>query len=263
MIHLDNVSFSYTPQEGAILKDISIQIAPGSHVVITGPDGAGKTTLAKLIRGLLEPTSGSVARPGNPTAEIGYLGGDPRDSFVGVSVREDIVFGLENLGLPLPEMQERLRAAVEAVGLDSIETRLIERLSGGEQQKTALAGVLALGVSVLVLDEALNMLDRRARRGIRSLLDDLRNERTITVVEITNNPEEILSAPRIILLSAGKTAFDGSPEAFLRSAAGLRWAGMTEGVGALAAGLFERGVLSRAPASVGDLADILIKKINK
>ena len=263
MIRLENLSFSYTPQDRAILHDLSLEIPPASHVVITGPDRAGKTTFAKLIKGLLEPTSGSISRPPNSETEIGYLGGDPLDSLVGISVEEDIAFGLENLGLSQLEMKERLRKALRSIGLDSIRTRLIESLSGGEQQKVALAGMLAMGVTILVLDEALNMLDRSARCAIRSLLAELRREREMTVIEITNNLQDVLSVRRIILLTSGSVAFDGPPEAFLQSPTGIRWASMTEGMGALTARLTTQGVLSRAPTTMRDIAEILINIINK
>ncbi len=263
MIRLKNLSFSYTPQNGAILRDISLEIGPASHVVITGPDRAGKTTLAKLIKGLLEPTSGCVSRPPNSATEIGYLGGDPRDSLVGISVEEDIAFGLENLGLSEPEMEERLCQAVRSIGLDSIRRRLIESLSGGEQQKVALAGMLAMGVTILVLDEALNMLDKSARRAIRSLLADLRAKREMTVIEITNNLEDVLSAQRIILLTSGSVAFDGPPEAFLRSPTGIHWTSMAEGMGALATMLTARGVLAWIPRTTREISVFLLNSINK
>ncbi|MEJ2716806.1 MAG: ATP-binding cassette domain-containing protein [Deltaproteobacteria bacterium] len=249
MIHLENVSFSYHPGAPPVFTDLDLEIELLSSLVIAGADASGKTTLAKLIKGMLQPDSGTITSPGDLVFDAGYVGGDPYDSLVGVSVEEDVVFGLENLGLPAPEMRERLAQALEWTGLTGMEKRLTHTLSGGEQQKLALAGMLAAGARVLIIDEAFAMLDRPSRLSIRSLLASLRRDPGLTLIEVTNDLEDSVAADRMIFLSEGSILFDGVPMDFLASPLGRRWSGMAGGLGALVGALFERGIL---PEPFGD-----------
>jgi energy-coupling factor transport system ATP-binding protein len=266
MIQLEEVWFSYSSLRPPVLRAFNLKIESFSWVAITGPDGSGKTTLGKLIKGLLKPDSGSIAvaplQPGT-AATVGYLGGDPYDSLVGLTVEEDIVFGMENLGLSPAEMRVRLEHTLGWSGLVGMEQRLVNRLSGGEQQKVALAGMLAMGARILILDEALGMLDRSARFAIRSLLAALRHDPGLTIIETTHNLEEILSTDRVLFMSDGTLQFNGSPEEFLESPLGRNWASMTGGLAALRAELYSRGVISATQACSSDLRNSLINIINK
>ncbi len=246
MITLVDVSYSYPPGNQLVLRNVSLRIEPCSSVAIMGPAAAGKTTLAKLIKGMIQPTSGQVIVNGDPRLQVGYVGGDPGDSLVGVSVEEDVAFGLENARLPVEEIRERVRRALTWTGLLGMERRLTHALSGGEQQKVALAGWLALGCRVLIIDEALSMLDRHNRNAVRRVLRELRPRAGVAIIEVTNSVEDALFADRVVFLSAGSIRFDGQPRAFVIDPQVAAWANPSEGLSGLAAELFRRG-------AVGDL----------
>jgi energy-coupling factor transport system ATP-binding protein len=229
MISLDKVCFSYSASGKPVFRGLSLEIEKGSWIVMAGPDGSGKTTLCKLVKGLLKPTSGSLTFDNSRGQDgVGYLGGDPYDSLVGISVAEDVIFGLENLNLSQPEMETRFKRALRWTGLSGMEERLVHTLSGGEQQKLALAGALAEGSDVLVIDEALNMLDKAARRMTLDLIDSLRKDRGLTILEAASacfQPR----ADRIIFLLGGEIVSDSSPDAFAASELGSRWVGLMGG----------------------------------
>jgi energy-coupling factor transport system ATP-binding protein len=237
MVSLETVSFCYPNSEQPVFSNLSLTVKKGSWVVLVGPDGSGKTTLCKLVKGLLQPTSGSIAFSDcRGQGSVGYLGGDPYDSLVGISVAEDVIFGLENLNLSQHEMKRRLEEALRRTGLSGMEERLVHTLSGGEQQKLALAGALAEGIDVLVIDEAFNMLDKVARNATRDLLSMLRKERMLTIVEAASCHFES-EADRIIFLSDGKIVSDSTVDAFVSSELGSRWLRLTGGIQALRRGL--------------------------
>ncbi len=266
MIRLQNVSFSYSRHRQNVFDNLSLHIEPLSWVAVTGPDGSGKTTLGKLVKGLLLPDSGSIIFDKSSVQagdEVGYVGGDPEDFAVGMTVEEDVVFGMENMGLQPKEMEERLQDALMRTGLDCMGRRLVHTLSGGEQQKLALAGVLAMGVKVLIIDDAFAMLDKPVRRSVRSLIESLRKDPGLTIIEMTGRVEDVSSADRVIFLSRGSIEFDGIPSEFFSSRLGIHWSSMNFGLQALQCALQEQGLLTadRSEQS-GELAE-LIKYIKK
>ncbi len=227
MIRLENVSFTYPPQNRPLFHQLYLHIDESSWVALTGPEGAGKTTLGKLIHGMLKPDHGSVsvAALGSAPGHVGYLGGDPYDCLVGISVEEEIIFGLENLAVPRDEMSRRLEAVLRWTGLEGMEHRLTHTLSGGEQQKLAVASMLAMQCRVLILDEAMTMLDRPTRTSIRSLIKELATARSLTILEITNSLEDCLTTDRILFADRGVIEFDGIPADFARTPSGSEWFG--------------------------------------
>lgn len=246
MILLDNMSFAYPPGNHQLFRNLSLTIKPSSWVALTGPDGGGKTSLGKLIKGLLQPDSGTVTfqgfRENDVRRSVGYLGGDPYDSMVGLSVVEDIAFGLENQALPRSEMKTRIDNALVWVGLCGMERRLVHTLSGGEQQKVALAGVLASGAETLILDDALSMTDRPTRTGLRLLIEQLRSQLKLTIIESTDHVEDILTTDRVLFLSHGSILFDGDPQSFAASRLGGDWVSIRAGLSALRVEFEKRGV---------------------
>ncbi|HMK33575.1 MAG TPA: ABC transporter ATP-binding protein [Desulfomonilaceae bacterium] len=221
MLSVENVSFAYGAHEKPVFRGLNLTVSKGSWVLITGLDGSGKTTLCKLLKGLLQPLSGTIRYDFSGQELIGYLGGDPYDSLVGISVAEDVIFGLENLGLSQKEMEKRLEQALRWTGLSGMEERLVHTLSGGEQQKLALAGALAMGAVVVILDEALNMVDRSSRSGIRRLLEHLRRVHDLTIIEAGHQFHHLMD--RIIFLADRDVFVDGSPELFRSSQMGGKW----------------------------------------
>jgi energy-coupling factor transport system ATP-binding protein len=245
MILIQTLSFSYAPNWPPVLLDLNLEIRPHSWVTISGPDGSGKSTLGKLIKGLLRSDSGSIIfdpRFLKGHEEVGYLGGDPYDALVGVTVEDDVAFGLENLGMEPGLIGQRLEEALKRTGLDQYRARLVDTLSGGEQQRVALAGILASGMKVLILDECLAMLDRPVRKSIRSLLRSLQINPGLTILQISNDWEDILAADRVLYLSFGRLMLDVPPLAFLSSGTGKVWGELSGGTAALRRRLLDRGV---------------------
>lgn len=264
-IHIKNLSFAYSSCHKPIIAGMELSIQNGSWVALIGPDRAGKTTLGKLVTGLLKPDSGRILLDyvDSPTAvDIGYVGGDPYDSIVGASVEEDIVFGLENLQLPSDQIRERLDLAIGWTGLAGKEKRLTHGLSGGEQQRLALAGILAMGARALVLDEALGMLDKASRTAIRSLLSILRSELGLTILEITQDLQDALQCDRILFLAEGSIRFDGPPLDFVSSPLGSNWLGIASGLIGLRGALARAGVDTKGLSLRAYINDVLGLNIN-
>jgi energy-coupling factor transport system ATP-binding protein len=217
-VSCDNLVFSYPGSELPALAGVSLELRAGEYVGVVGPNGGGKSTLLRLINGLLRTDSGSVRVGGlDPASEpylvrrrVGMLFQNPENGLVAPFVEDDVAFGLENLGVERTEMRERVREAIRAVGLEGYERREPHTLSGGEKQRVALAGLLALDPEVLLLDEPTSMLDAAGRTEVLERLEALRGSRT--VVHVTHHLDELLDADRVLVLNAGKLVADVSPE---------------------------------------------------
>jgi biotin transport system ATP-binding protein len=200
----------------AVLEGLSLRISDGEFVVVAGPNGSGKTTLVRHFNGLLEPDSGLVSVNGEPVLEdpvgartaVGMVFQNPRDCFVAATVGADVAFGPENLGLPHEEIDRRVSDALSAVEMaDHRETR-IDRLSGGQQARVAIAGALAMEPDHLVLDEPFAGLDESARRSMLRRLAAL-SERGTSVVVVTHDLRDLDDlAERVVVLSAGRIALE-------------------------------------------------------
>lgn len=196
---------------------MSFAVRHGEYVGIVGPNGGGKSTLVRLLNGLLIAGEGRVRVAGfDPAVEpfevrkkLGMLFQNPENGLVAPFVEDDVAFGLENLGVSRGEMQIRVAEAIRAVGLSGYERREPHTLSGGEKQRVALAGVLAVGPEILVLDEPTSMLDEKGREEVLERIHALRGERTI--LHVTHHLEEILDADRVLVLNAGRLVADVSP----------------------------------------------------
>jgi len=199
-----------------VLEGLSLRIADGEFLVIAGANGSGKTTLVRQFNGLLDPESGSVSVDGVDVAEapvaartsVGMVFQNPRDCFVGAVVGADVAFGPENLGLDREEIDRRVGAALEAVGMADHRGTRIDRLSGGQQARVAIAGALAMEPDHLVLDEPFTGLDHPARRSVRRRLEALSAEGT-SVIVVTHDLREVSDlADRIVVISGGTVALE-------------------------------------------------------
>ncbi|MDQ4106121.1 MAG: ATP-binding cassette domain-containing protein [Actinomycetota bacterium] len=196
---------------------MSFEIRGGEYVGVVGPNGGGKSTLARLLNGLRAPDSGEIRVAGyDPATEpfevrrrVGMLFQNPDNGLVAPFVEDDVAFGLENLGVPREEMRERVAAAIEAVGLTGYERREPHTLSGGEKQRVALAGLLAVEPEVLVLDEPTSMLDAAGRREVLARTQSLQGSKTI--LHVTHHLEELIGAERVLVLNDGKLVADVEP----------------------------------------------------
>jgi energy-coupling factor transport system ATP-binding protein len=226
IVSCKDLTYSYPGSERAALANLTFELSAGEYVGVVGPNGGGKSTLVRLLNGLLRADSGSVRVGGlDPATEpylvrrkVGMLFQNPENGLVAPFVEDDVAFGLENLGVEREEMRERVRETIRAVGLEGYERREPHTLSGGEKQRVALAGLLALDPEVLLLDEPTSMLDAAGRKEILEKLEEL--QRTRTVLHVTHHLEELLDADRVLVLNAGRLVADVSLER-LTSDAGL------------------------------------------
>ena len=229
MIDIDNVRFTYDGVHFA-LDGVSAHVETGEFLCILGGNGSGKSTLAKHLNALLVPDEGRVVVDGMDTADAEYTYAvrktcgmvfqNPDDQLVASLVEDDVAFGPENLGIPTPELRERVTQALEDVGLSGFERHETHALSGGQKQRVAIAGVLAMNPSVLVLDEASAMLDPRGRAGLMRVCHEL-HERGMTIVMITHFMEEAARADRVIVMERGHVALEGTPDEVLLQADAL------------------------------------------
>jgi biotin transport system ATP-binding protein len=204
----------------AAVDDVSLSIQDGSFVVLAGPNGSGKTTLVRQFNGLLEPDAGTVSVNGQPVSEnlvavrtaVAMTFQDPRDGFVAATVGADVAFGPENLGLSRQKIDERVRDALAAVRMDGRGDERIDRLSGGEQARVAIAGALAMNPDHLVLDEPFAGLDQPARESVCARLAALHAKGTGIVV-VTHDLRDLLAlADRVLVMNEGRVALDAAPE---------------------------------------------------
>ncbi|MDD3477276.1 MAG: energy-coupling factor transporter ATPase [Candidatus Izemoplasmatales bacterium] len=232
-LEINDLSFTYTGKR-MILKNIQLQIQKGEWVAILGHNGSGKSTLAKCIVGLLEPQSGSVVVDdmvlSHKTAyeirkKIGIVFQNPDNQFVGVTVRDDIAFGMENLGIPKDQMISSIDFYAEKVGVKEMLDKEPSTLSGGQKQRVAIAGILAMHTDVMVFDEATSMLDPYARNELMQYIQELHQE-GMTILMITHDIEEALYADRIVVLKGGEVHLDASKEEALRQTERMTEAGL-------------------------------------
>ncbi len=218
MISLRNVSFRYSEDDPWVLRDISLEIPQGQLVVIIGPNGSGKSTLAELIAGLLQPSSGKILVGGLDTRKhpphmggrVGLVFQNPEHQFFHTTVAEDVAFGPQNLGLSPGEVEARTERVLREVGLWDLAQENPMKLSWGQKQLVAIAGILAMEPACLVLDEPTSMLDPPSKKAVRSLIKEVRDKRGCTVLWITQDMEELAGAQRVIVLHQGSIAFDGN-----------------------------------------------------
>lgn len=214
---VEGVCFSYPGAESPALRGLSFAVGRGEYVGVVGPNGGGKSTLVRLLNGLLRPGSGRLLVAGrDPSAEpyevrrrVGVLFQNPDNGLVAPFVEDDVAFGLENLGVPREEMRSRVREALRAVGLEGYERREVHTLSGGEKQRVALAGVLAVEPEILALDEPTAMLDAPGRREVLERLQRLRGSKT--VLHVTHHLDELATADRVLVLNGGRLVADLPP----------------------------------------------------
>ena len=220
---LSDVSFSYPNNtEDRVISGLSLSIEAGSFVSIIGPNGCGKSTLARLLNGIYLPSSGSVTVDGLSTSDkksiyeigrkVALLFQNPDNQIVGDTVEDDTAFGPENLGLDRDEITKRVESSLSSVGLLGKRYDSPNTLSGGEKARLGIACILALSPEVLVLDEATAMLDPRGRKDVMDILRNLWEKEGKTIILITHHPEETLYGERIVVMDKGRIKKDGSVE---------------------------------------------------
>lgn len=222
IIKVKNLTFRYDKRlEKEILANVSFTIDKGEWVAIVGHNGSGKSTLARILVGLLVPQSGLISIAGREwnndskwelRRHIGIVFQNPDNQFIGTTVQDDVAFCLENLNIPFDEMKIRIDEALKLVEMSAFREHDPSRLSGGQKQRVAMAGVLALKPDILVLDEALVMLDPRSRRELLASLQQLRTTQNLTIISITHDMSEAAAADRILMLREGHLEKCGPPQ---------------------------------------------------
>lgn len=222
LIQLTHVHLAYPGSQTEALADVSLSIPTGQHVCILGSNGSGKSTLLQLVNVLALPTSGAVHVAGIDTREPGRaleirsrtasVFQHPEDQMVTSIVADDVAFGPENLRIAQPEIASRVDAALAAVGMKDRARSDPSDLSGGQVQRVAIAGALAMEPDILLLDEPCAMLDVEGRESVRTIIRNLR-ARGMTILHVTHFMEDAQEADRAIVLKRGRVAFDGTPSA--------------------------------------------------
>ncbi len=209
--------------EGLIraVDDVNLNVKQGDFVAILGHNGSGKSTLAKHINAILYPTEGTVWVDGKDTGDddnlweirqkAGMVFQNPDNQIIGQVVEEDVGFGPENMGVPTPEIWQRVEESLKAVGMYEYRKKSPNRLSGGQKQRISIAGVLAMHPKCIVLDEPTAMLDPNGRKEVIRSIRALNDVEGITVVLITHYMEEIIHAHKVFVMDKGKIAMEGTP----------------------------------------------------
>jgi len=218
-IEVKDLNFSYD-QHLDVVKDVSFTVERGSYTTLIGHNGSGKSTIAKLIIGLLEKEQGSILIDGeelnNETVEsirrkIGIVFQNPDNQFIGATVRDDIAFGLENHQVDPKDMDAIIEKYADEVGMIEYLNHEPTRLSGGQKQRVAIAGILAMKPEILILDEATSMLDPEGKEDINSLVKQLHKENNMTILSITHDVEEVMKSDHVIVMYEGRIVKDGLP----------------------------------------------------
>lgn len=230
MIDIQHLSFKYPDRTQAALNDVTLQLPMKKWTAVIGHNGSGKSTLARLIDGLLIPSSGMIKidellvdekNLQQLRQQIGLVFQNPDNQFVGTTVADDVAFGLENHQIPHDQMQARIDESLKAVGMQDFADSEPAMLSGGQKQRVALAGILAIGPRVIILDEATSMLDPKGRHDLLKLLKKLIAERDMTVISITHDPVELSLSDYTVVLDHGKVAMQGETTTLLQDPAKL------------------------------------------
>ncbi|HIU19795.1 MAG TPA: energy-coupling factor transporter ATPase [Candidatus Limiplasma stercoravium] len=220
-VEIQDACYCYDEDDMQAVDGVNLNVQKGTFVAVLGHNGSGKSTLAKLINALYLPTRGRVLVCGLDTSaqeqvwnvrrHAGMVFQNPDNQIVANVVREDVAFGLENLGVPHDEMLPRIDAALKAVRMTDFASFAPHMLSGGQKQRVAVAGVLAMEPEVMVLDEATAMLDPSGREEVLSTVRKLNRRQGMTVIWITHFMEEAAVADRVVVLDQGRVALDGPP----------------------------------------------------
>ena len=265
MLELRDATYAYPGEGSPAVRGASLCVAPGERVALVGGNGSGKSTVACLANGSLLAGPGAVSVDGHDPAagaaerlEVARLCAlvrqDPTDQLVSSSVRDEVAFGPCNLGLPRDEVERRVARSLEACDLVRLEDRGVSELSGGEQQRLALAGALAMEPRYLVLDEVCSFLDTAGRLAVASIVSALA-ENGCGILSVTHDLADVMAATRVCLVEGGRIAWSGTPSALLSDDSLVRRAQLGgDPLARLMPALIRAGL---DPASAADVDDVL------
>lgn len=244
IIKAENLSFSYD-EDGTgkkTVENLDFSIERGSFTALIGHNGSGKSTVAKLMCGVLEPSGGEIyieSKSAGRTLKascdddlfdlrktVGMVFQNPDNQLVATVVEEDVAFAPENLGVPPAEIRKKVDDSLRAVGLYDYRLHDTHKLSGGQKQRVAIAGILAMSPECVIFDESTAMLDPRGRTDVMKIISEMRDKLGITVILITHYMNEAALADRIIVIDGGKIVADGTPKEVFENAALLQDCGL-------------------------------------
>lgn len=229
MIEAKNLAYEYIrrDEEGNVegitraVDGVTLDVKAGDFVAILGHNGSGKSTIAKQINAILEPTEGTLYVNGMNTAEpehlwdirqsAGMVFQNPDNQIIASVVEEDVAFGPENLGIPTEEIWKRVEESLRAVGMTEYRSHSPNKLSGGQKQRVAIAGIMAMRPRCIVLDEPTAMLDPDGRKEVLRTLHELNRAEHVTILLITHYMDEVIHADKVIVMDDGKIVMQGTP----------------------------------------------------
>ena len=276
----ENLSYTYTDEDGDstdALKGVSFTVNAGEYVAVLGHNGSGKSTLAKLLNVILTPSSGKLTVGGHVIhsemsedevfdvrRDVGMVFQNPDNQLVATIVEEDVAFGPENLGIPREEMRMRVDDALKTVGMYEHRANQPHRLSGGQKQCVAIAGVIAMMPKCIVFDESTAMLDPRGRAEVMQTIRRLNQDFGMTILHITHYMDEAVMADRILVVNDGEIYRDGTPKEVFADVEGLRRVGLDVPQGReLMHELSRSGIrFDDKPIDIEHCAELLLAKYN-
>lgn len=224
IIKIKNISFTYPESDSPAIDQLSFEIPRGSWTSIIGHNGSGKSTIVRLINGLLVPNENEdsfIEVDGTKLTDdsvwdirnkVGVVFQNPDNQFVGATVADDVAFGLENRGVPRSEMVKIVPEAIKAVGMTDYTHTEPANLSGGQKQRVAIAGIIAIRPKVIILDEATSMLDPEGRDRILKTVHQMQDDYNLTVIAITHDIDEVSLADNVIVMDDGHLITQGTPK---------------------------------------------------
>jgi cobalt import ATP-binding protein cbiO 1 len=223
-IDVKNLIYEYKNVDSVrrAVNNLNIQIQKGQFIVVLGHNGSGKSTFAKHLNAIFSPTSGTVIIDGLDTKDdnnifeirqkCGMVFQNPDNQIVATVVEDDVAFGPENMGIPSQEIRKRVDDALAVVRMSEFSTKAPHLLSGGQKQKVAIAGIIAMKPDCIILDESTSMLDPRGRKEVMSTVKKLNKEENITLIHITHFMEEAVDADYIYVMEEGEIVLEGTPK---------------------------------------------------
>lgn len=241
LLETKNLSFSYNlnvedEPSVEVLHDVSLSIKQGSFVAVLGHNGSGKSTFAKHLNAILQPSEGVVIVDGIDTSDeelifqirqkVGMVFQNPDNQIVATIVEEDVAFALENLGVEPEKIRKRVDSALKQVDMYDFREHAPHQLSGGQKQRVAIAGIIAMRPKCIVLDEPTAMLDPKGRKEVMKTIKELNQEFQTTIVFITHFMDEAAQADRVIVIDEGKVLFDDVPKSVFSHVDALKQVGL-------------------------------------
>ena len=221
MIEIKNLVYEYEEADHPAVGGVDLTIEKGEFVAVLGHNGSGKSTMAKCLNGLFQPTRGDVIVDGMNTKEeedvwkirarAGMVFQNPDNQIVATVVEEDVAFGAENLAVEQGELRRRVDDALAAVEMTEYKDDQPHKLSGGQKQRVAIAGILAMNPDYIILDEPTAMLDPRGREEVMKTILRLNKEEGKTIILITHFMSEAVQADRVAVMEEGKLVLEGPP----------------------------------------------------